>query len=78
MYYDLALPILLKAFGPEDAEVRETYKYLGDVHLMLSDFIQAKKYYDLALPLYQIDLGPEESLVGIIHMKLGNGTQRSG
>ena len=71
-YYDLALPILRKEFGPEDADVGMTYRNLGDVHQNLSEFIKAKEYYDLAFPILQKELGPESYVVGKTLTELGN------
>ena len=46
--------------------------YLGDVHLELSDYIQAKKYYNLALPFLRKVFEPEDVNVGITYRNLGD------
>ena len=59
-YYERALDITLKKFGPEHAAVARTYNTLGGVHREMGNLHQAKKYYERALDIRLRRLGSED------------------
>ena len=71
-YYDRALAIRTRKFGPEYIDVATTSNNLGIVYLMSDSLEQAKDYFDLALAINLNKLGPEHVHVAATYNNLGN------
>ena len=71
-YYQQALAIPRKEFGPNHIDVATSYNNLGSVHKALGELQQAKQYHQRAIEIKINVLGPKHTAVATSYTNLGS------